>query len=65
MVIKVNGKEMSAPAGLTVDSLIDNKFERGKVVVALNRAVLPDNLWPGTALNEGDALEIFTLFGGG
>jgi len=65
MVIKVNGKEMSAPAGLTVDGLIDNKFERGKVVVALNRAVLPDTLWPGTALNEGDALEIFTLFGGG
>lgn len=65
MVIKVNGKEMSAAAGLTVDGLIADRFERGKVVVALNRTVLPDTFWEKTALSEGDALEIFTLFGGG
>lgn len=65
MVLKVNGKELSAAAGSTVGALIDGKFERGKVVVALNRTVLPDSLWEKTALKEGDALEIFTLFGGG
>ncbi len=65
MVLKVNGKELSAAAGTTVDGLIDGRLERGRVVVALNRTVLPDSLWEKTALKEGDALEIFTLFGGG
>lgn len=65
MVLKVNGKELSAAAGITVGALIGGKFERGKAVVALNRTVLPDSLWEETALKEGDALEIFTLFGGG
>lgn len=65
MIIKVNGKEMSASPGITVNGLIDGRFERGRVVVALNRTVLPDSLWEKTALNEGDTLEIFTLFGGG
>lgn len=65
MVIKVNGKELSAADGLTVDSLIAGRFERGKAAVALNRVVLPGNLWEETKLKEGDALEIFTVFGGG
>lgn len=65
MVIKVNGKELSAAAGLTVDGLLAGRFERGKVAVALNRVVLPCSLWERTELKEGDALEIFTVFGGG
>lgn len=65
MVLKVNGKELNAEAGLTVDGLLAGRSGRGKVVVALNRTVLPDSLWEKTALKEGDVLEIFTLFGGG
>ncbi len=65
MLIKVNGKELSAAAGLTVERLMKDRLERRRVVVALNSTVLPDTLWECTALSEGDALEIFTLFGGG
>ncbi|MBI4350413.1 MAG: sulfur carrier protein ThiS [Elusimicrobia bacterium] len=65
MNLKINGKEVSAAAGITVEGLLDKRPGRGRVVVALNRTVLPDTLWEKTALKEGDALEIFTLFGGG
>ena len=53
-------------AGLNVAQLLEHLGIRpGRVVVELNRDILPRDAHGATVLNEGDSLEIVHFVGGG
>ncbi|MBI4526500.1 MAG: sulfur carrier protein ThiS [Deltaproteobacteria bacterium] len=66
MILQINGESKEIPPGLTVTQLLEQLGIRpGRVVVELNRAVLPREKQPSTLLKEGDAVEIVHFVGGG
>ena len=66
MNVTVNGKPMEIPDGLTIDGLLDHlRVRREYTAVALNREVTPKSRYAGTALREGDRIEIVRPMGGG
>ena len=66
MHIKVNDKEKTIEAGISVkDFLEKNGIPPDKTIIALNGTALPPNELESTLLNEGDSLELFTFVGGG
>jgi len=64
--IVVNGDVRQVPQGLTLESLLDwLGVERNRVAVELNRQIVRQPEWPGTAICEGSELEIVQFVGGG
>lgn len=65
MKVTVNGEPRDLPDGTTVTALLEQlKLLPRSVAVELNRRLLRSEKY-GTALNDGDALEIVTFVGGG
>jgi len=66
ITITINGERRESREGLTVAELIaDLELPPEHVAVELNRALLKRALFTKTRLQEGDALELVTLVGGG
>jgi sulfur carrier protein len=66
MDLNVNGEPKHLPDGHTVaDLVVDLGLGGRAVAVEVNRNVVPKRLHASTTLNEGDAIEIVTLVGGG
>ena len=66
MIVHINGEEKEVGAGLNVAQLLEHLGVRpGRVVVELNRDVLPRDAHGITVLKEGDSLEIVHFVGGG
>jgi len=66
MTISLNGERREIREGMTVADLIsDLALPPEHVAVELNRALLKRALFTKTRLQEGDALELVTLVGGG
>ena len=66
MQLVVNGQPMEVPDGLTVDALLTHlRIKREYTAVALNREVTPKSAYAGTALRDGDRVEIVRPMGGG
>ena len=66
MNIQVNGETQEVAAGLTASGLLKKLGLEGKrVVVELNREVIPRDMVDVTELCEGDQIEILHLVGGG
>ncbi len=66
MIVHINGEDKEIPAGLSVSGLLDELGVRpGRVVVELNRDVLPRDAHGSTLLKEGDRVEIVHFVGGG
>ncbi len=66
MLVRINGEETEVGAGLNVAQLLEHLGVRsGRVVVELNRDVLPRDAHGATVLKEGDSLEIVHFVGGG
>ena len=66
MIIKINGKEETIAAKITLSQLLNAKglcFER--VVVEHNFCILPKEAWAGVTLEENDNLEIVSFVQGG
>ena len=64
--IVVNGRDVSAPAGLNVAGLLTLLgIEGGRVAVELNRSIVRKDDWEATAVADGAALEIVHFVGGG
>src|SRR5688572_17484883 len=64
--VTINGESRSFPGALTVAELLDRLgFDRHRVAVEVNREVVPRPLHPDRRLDEGDAIEVVTLVGGG
>jgi thiamine biosynthesis protein ThiS len=66
MQLFINGKEQSFDSPLTVAQLIEQLGMKGdRVAAELNREIVSRADWSGTALNDGDHLEIVHFVGGG
>ncbi|CAG1064646.1 Sulfur carrier protein ThiS [uncultured bacterium] len=66
MKIKVNGDMKELPDGATIDALLELLSIKAQgIAVEVNREIVPKRLFSGTALKEGDAVEIVRMVGGG
>jgi thiamine biosynthesis protein ThiS len=66
MVVLVNGERKELKAGLSVSEFLEELGIRpARVVVELNRKVLPRERHATTILKDDDALEIVHFVGGG
>jgi thiazole synthase len=62
----LNGEAKTLPNRLTVSELIERLgYDRRRIAVEVNREVLPLSQHPTRLVDEGDAVEIVTLVGGG
>ncbi|MEH1012162.1 sulfur carrier protein ThiS [Micromonospora sp. CPCC 206060] len=66
MELTVNGAGRTLPGGTTVAELVVTltSVARG-VAVAVNGEVVPRAAWAGTALRDGDRVEVLTASQGG
>jgi thiamine biosynthesis protein ThiS len=65
-MITINGKNMEYTPGMTVEALLSQEgFQSGRVVVELNRQILPKDRYSLTGLQDGDAVEVLEFVGGG
>lgn len=66
ITLRVNGEGRKAPAGLTLDRLLESLgYQPQLVVVELNGAILPRRQWASQPVVESDVLEVVTIVGGG
>jgi len=66
MKLTVNGEPFDAPAGATVQTLLDLKgLANRPCAVEINKQLAPKSEHDSRALAENDAVEIVTLVGGG
>jgi thiamine biosynthesis protein ThiS len=64
--IVVNGETHTTASGQTVLGLLRQLgLDPARVAVELDRAIVKQALWAGTALHEGARLEIVQFVGGG
>ncbi len=64
--IQVNGNTETIPDGMTVAGLLEKKgVNPNRVVVELNRRILPREEYASTVLRAGDVMEVVTFVGGG
>ena len=66
MNLVINGESRDFPAPLSVAALLETLGYAGKrIAVERNGEIVPKSLHGGTALAEGDRLEIVVAVGGG
>ena len=66
MIVHLNGEKREISAALSVAELLKELGIRpGRVVVELNRDVIPRESHDTTFLKEGDTIEIVQFVGGG
>lgn len=64
-MVKINGKNADA-AGKTVKEYIESAgYQKSRIVVELNQAVLPKAEYECTRIKDGDVIEIVGFVGGG
>ncbi|WP_049580593.1 sulfur carrier protein ThiS [Streptomyces sp. SBT349] len=66
LAVWVNGERRAFPRGTTLEALVTGlTAARGGVAAAVNETVVPRGQWRGTALAEGDRVEVLTAVQGG
>jgi len=66
MFVTINGEKREIPAGLTLAGLVRHlHLVPDRVAIELNREIVSRDGWRDSLLQEGDALEIVHLVGGG
>jgi thiamine biosynthesis protein ThiS len=65
MRLTVNGEEKSCAAATVAALIAVLGFDKRKVAVERNLAIVPRSLWAATALADGDRIEIVHFVGGG
>lgn len=63
--IQVNGEERSVAAGTILALVEELGLDVRKVAVERNLAIVPRSLHAGTALEDGDRIELVQFVGGG
>jgi sulfur carrier protein len=64
--LRVNGQPREVPAGTTLAELVAALTAAPSgVAAALNETVVPRDRWAGTALADGDRVEVLTAVQGG
>jgi thiamine biosynthesis protein ThiS len=66
MQLRINGKTTESCGKATLQELIARSVKKDDFIVAeLNGRIIKKPDWGATLLNEGDTLELVTLYGGG
>ncbi|MFE3603314.1 sulfur carrier protein ThiS [Streptomyces sp. NPDC059096] len=66
MYVSVNGEPREFAAGITLDTVVATlTAARSGVAAAVNETVVPRTRWSGTALSDGDRVEVLTAVQGG
>jgi len=66
MKLQINGEDRNFDGSPTLADLIERLgMKQDRVAVELNRNIVPREQWSGTALADGDRLEIVHFVGGG
>ena len=66
MFIKINGKRLEISEEITLGVfLADNNINSRKVVIELNRDIMPETSLAKVIIKENDIIEILSLVGGG
>ena len=66
MLIKLNGEIKEFPEGATIEALLESLSIKAQgIAVEVNREIVPKRLFGASTLNEGDAVEIVRMVGGG
>ncbi|HWP23522.1 MAG TPA: sulfur carrier protein ThiS [Candidatus Binatia bacterium] len=66
MKVTINGEERELASGLSLSGLLEElNIRPARVVVELNRNIVPREAYGATMLCEGDRLEIVHFVGGG
>ncbi len=65
MRITINGQPRETTRSTVAAILQEINLSPERVVVELNRSIIPRDLFAETSLSEGDALEIVQFVGGG
>jgi sulfur carrier protein len=66
MKLTINGEQTEVPDGLTVRQLLERlELSNRHVAVERNRNIVPYRTFADVRLEDGDALELVTLVGGG
>lgn len=66
MNVILNGKAVSLSEGITIEDLVEQRgLDPGAVIIEYNFVPLKRVHWAGTALKEGDRVEILRFVGGG
>lgn len=66
ITLLVNGEERIAPAGLSLDRVLEALgYQPRLVVVEFNGSILSRQHWPSQPVVESDVLEVVTIVGGG
>jgi sulfur carrier protein len=64
--VTVNGELRELPPGRTLDQVVaELTTAPSGVAAAVNEAVVPRGRWSGTALTDGDRVEVLTAVQGG
>lgn len=63
-MITVNGKKLEF-SGAAGDLLLREGFDTDRIVVELNREILPKEQYSDRILQDGDSLEVLEFVGGG
>lgn len=66
ILVKVNGEDLFIEENLSILNLLDNhQISKDKVVIELNKEILPKDRFHSTILHQNDSIEIVTFVGGG
>jgi thiamine biosynthesis protein ThiS len=65
-MITVNGVKQDLPETLNLAGFLESRsYVRDKVVVEINRVIVPRADYPSVVISDGDALEILSFVSGG
>ncbi|MDR1275879.1 MAG: sulfur carrier protein ThiS [Candidatus Accumulibacter sp.] len=65
-MITVNGVKQDLPETLNLAAFLEARsYARDRVVVEINRVIVPKTDYPSAVLRDGDALEILSFVSGG
>ncbi|EST34555.1 hypothetical protein N566_18455 [Streptomycetaceae bacterium MP113-05] len=66
VTVTINGEQRELPRGRTLDRVVaELTTAPSGVAAAVNEAVVPRGSWSGTALADGDRVEVLTAVQGG
>ena len=66
MNITINGTAQQLTSAKNLSDIVSTFCKQPKhVITELNGTIIPSDQWAGTALQDGDALELVTFVGGG
>lgn len=64
-MVTINGEEKNVQGKKVASYLNENGYDIKRVAVELNGDILPKSQYEGTALKDGDSVEIVSFVGGG